>query len=417
MSQKSNADPSEALELAHLYQRAPIALCVTDREHRYVRINQLLCDINGKPMAEHVGRTVREVIPHLADQIVPMFQKVIDTAEPVLDYEVRGQTLTHPGEERVFLGNHYPLLSDAGEVSYVHTMVRDITDQRRAEERAKEAHDRLEEHVRARTKDLVRLGEELKAEAEQRVMAQEEAGRRQAELAHVSRVRSMGELVGSISHELNQPLTAVLTNAQAALRLLEKKKPDMEELQNILEDIVAADRRAGTMLRRLRAMFRKEPVAQETVHLDEVVSGVLPLVRSDALGANVTIKVEADPNLPPVQVDPIGVQQVVMNLLVNAIDAIRGLGLAAGEIEVKISRAGKDAVSVSVCDNGPGIAEKEISEVFKPFVTTKTGGLGMGLAICKSILEAHGGTITVESSSRRGCCFSFTLPLKQPPAS
>ena len=295
---------------------------------------------------------------------------MIDTAEPVLDYEVRGQTLSHPGEERVFLGNHFPLISKAGQVQYVHTMVRDITDQRRAEASLKEANDRLEERVRSRTEELVRLSEELKTEAAERVRAQEESNRHQAELAHVSRVRSMGELAASISHELNQPLAAVLTNAQAALRLIEKRKPDLEELRDILEDIVADDKRAGQVIRRLRTLLQKEPVAQETVSLAELVSGVVPLVMSEALGANITINVESAPNVPPVEVDPVQVQQVVMNLLVNAIDAIRGLGPAEGKIEVKISRAGKKGVLVTVGDNGPGIAEKDVGEVFKPFVTS-----------------------------------------------
>ena len=417
MSQNKKRDPSESLELAHLYERAPIALCVTDTDHRYVRINQQLCDINGKTIEEHVGRTVYEVIPHLADQIVPMFQGVIDTAEPVLDHEVRGETLSFPGEERVFLGNHFPLISEAGEVQYVHSMVRDITDQRRAEASLKEANDRLEERVRIRTAELVGLGEELEVAAAERVRAQEEASRHKAELAHVLRVRSMGELAASISHELNQPLTAVLTNAQTALRLIGKKKPDLEELREILEDIVSDDKRAGEVIRRLRTLLRKDPVAQETVQLDELVSGVLPLVRSDALGANVRINVKSAPNLPPVEVDPVQVQQVVMNLLVNAIDSIRGLESEGGEIEVEISRAGKQGVLVTVVDNGPGIPAKDIREVFKPFVTTKTEGLGMGLAICKSILDAHGGTISVENSAPRGCCFSFVLPLKQRAAS
>jgi signal transduction histidine kinase len=191
----------------------------------------------------------------------------------------------------------------------------------------------------------------------------------------------------------------------------------LDELHEILEDIVADDKRAGQVIRRLRALLQKEPVARETVRLDELISGLLPLVRSDALGANVRINVKSAQNLPPVEVDPVQVQQVVMNLLANAIDAIRRLESEGGDIEVEISRAGKDGVLVTVGDNGPGIPAKEISEVFKPFVTTKTGGLGMGLAICSSILDAHGGTISVESRVPRGCCFSFTLPVKQPAAS
>jgi signal transduction histidine kinase len=198
---------------------------------------------------------------------------------------------------------------------------------------------------------------------------------------------------------------------------MEKEKPDLEQLHEIIEDIVADDKRAGEVIRRLRTLLQKDPVAQEAVQLDELVSGVLPMVRSVAQGANVTINVKSAPNLPSVEVDPVQVQQVIMNLLVNAIDAIRKLEAEGGEIEVGISHAGERGVVVTVGDNGPGIPAREISEVFQPFVTTKPGGLGMGLAICKSILDAHGGSISVESGVPRGCRFSFILPLKQRRAS
>ena len=414
---KSLLGEGRALELEHLYERAPIGMCVTDENHRYLRINQRLCDINGKPMDEHVGHFLHEVIPDLADQIVPMFQGVIDTGEPVLDYEVRGGTLRYPGEERVFLGSHFPLISTSGKVQYVHTMVRDITDQKRAEAGLQRSKNQLEERVRVRTEELVRLTEELKAEVIQRVRAQEVASQQQTELAHVSRVWLMGELSASIAHELNQPLAAVLMNAQVALRLIEKEKPDLEELHEILDDIVADDMRAGQVIRRLRALLKKAPAVRESVQLDELVSNVLPLIRSDALSANINITVESAPDLPPVEVDPVQIQQVVMNLLVNAIEGIRGSELEGGDIEVEISLAGKEDVLIIVGDNGPGIPAKETSQVFEPFVTTKTEGLGMGLAICKSIVAAHGGTISVESSVSRGCRFSFVLPLRQPAAS
>ncbi len=315
------------------------------------------------------------------------------------------------------MGSHFPLISKNGKVQYVHTMVRDVTDQRRAEAGLQRSKDQLEERVRVRTKELERLTEELKAEVTQRVRAQEVASQQQTELAHVSRVWLMGELSASIAHELNQPLAAVLMNAQVALRLIEKEKPDLEELHEILDDIVADDKRAGQVIRRLRALLKKAPAAQESVQLDELVSKVLPLIRSDALSANVNITVQSAPDLPPVEVDPVQIQQVVMNLLVNAIEAIRGSELEGGDIEVEISLAGKDDVLITVGDNGPGIPAKETSEVFEPFVTTKTEGLGMGLAICRSIVAAHGGTISVESSVSRGCRFSFVLPLRQSAAS
>jgi len=127
MVQHMNEVSSEVLELAHLYERAPVGLCVTDTDHRFVRINQRLCDIHGKPREEHIGRTIHEVIPHISDQIVSVLQSVIDSSEPVLGHEVRGHTSAHPDEERAFLTDKYPLLSKTGKVVYVHSVVREVT--------------------------------------------------------------------------------------------------------------------------------------------------------------------------------------------------------------------------------------------------------------------------------------------------
>ena len=390
MRQHENDASSEELELVHLYEKAPIGLCVTDTHHRYVRINQRLCDINGKSIEEHVGRTIREVIPHLADQIVRMFQKVIDSAEPVLGYEVRGHTAAEPGEERIFLGDHCPLLSVGGRVLYVHTIVRDITDQRRAEAVLQESNEELEVRVRNRTAELEILG---------------------AKFAHVARVTAMGELLGSIAHELNQPLTAILANAQAALRLMEAGNPDMREIHEIFSDIVEADTHASEIIRRLRALLRRRPPARESIQLDELIAELLPLLRGDALAAQVRIKIEAAPNLPPIDADPVQLQQVVMNLLMNAIDAIRHSGSKDGDVRVVVSSLRGHSIMVAILDDGGGIPTESMRDVFSAFFTTKPTGLGMGLSICKTIIEAHGGTISAENLIPRGCRVSFVLPL------
>lgn len=161
--QDVNEVSSVELELAHLYERAPIGLCITDTQHRYVRINEELCGINGKSVEEHVGRTIREVLPHIADQIETMFQKVIDSAEPVLGHEVRGHTSAHRNEERIFVGDHYPLMSKDGRVLYVHTMVRDVTAQRRAETVLRDSNEELEARVKERTAQLEAVSAKLEA--------------------------------------------------------------------------------------------------------------------------------------------------------------------------------------------------------------------------------------------------------------
>ncbi len=386
-----NEGSSEELELVHLYERAPIGLCVTDTQHRYVRINQRLCDINGKSLEEHLGHTIHEVLPHLADQIVPMFQRVIDSGEPVRGHEVRGVTAAPAVEERVFLGDHFPLLSKGGRVLYVHTMVRDITAQRRAEAFLEETNEELEARVAERTAEVESLS---------------------AKFEHVARVTTMGELVGSIAHELSQPLSAILANAEAALRFMETGNPDVREIREILQDIVKDDVRAGEIMRRLRTLLQKHPAQKERVQLDELVNGLLPLTRSAALDVTARITIESAPNLPPVEADPVQLQQVIMNLLTNAIDAIRPSESAGGDIRVVLSSVREKSIKVAVRDDGPGVPAEHIGEVFNAFFTTKPNGLGMGLSVCKTIVEAHGGKISVENLVPRGCSISFVLPLK-----
>ena len=390
MGRHVNEASSEALELAHLYESAPIGLCVTDTQHRYVRINHLLSDINGVSMEGHIGRTIHEVIPDIADQVVSMFQNVIDSSEPVLAYEVRGRTSAYPGEDRIFLGDHYPLRSKAGTVLYVHTMVRDVTVERAAEAILRESNEALEVRVKDRTAELMSVS---------------------TQLAHAARVAAMGELAGSIAHEVRQPLSAILTNAQAALRFMKEDNPDVQEIHDILEDIVSDDKRAAQVITRLRSLLKKESVPRESVQLDELVDELLPLIRSEALAANIRIDREFAPNLPPVEADRIQIQQVIMNLMMNAIQAIRDSDSDGGVVRVAISSVRGDSIMVEISDDGGGVPEGAIGEVFTPFFTTKPDGLGIGLSLSKTIMEAHEGTIGVENLGPRGCCFSFVLPL------
>jgi C4-dicarboxylate-specific signal transduction histidine kinase/ABC-type uncharacterized transport system substrate-binding protein len=228
------------------------------------------------------------------------------------------------------------------------------------------------------------------------------------DLTHVGRVASMGELAASIAHELNQPLTAILSNAQVAQRLLERGDLNRDELDAILADIVADDRRAGSVIRRLRAFVRKDETQRSFVDLNAVVEDVVGLVRSDAIFRNVALAVALSPCLPRVVGDRIQLQQVVLNLVLNGLDAMqdsveRHLLVTTGTDE-------DDAVNVIVSDHGPGVPERDLQRVFEPFYTTKTQGLGMGLAIARSLVESHGGRLRVENNKNGGATFTFTIP-------
>ena len=229
-------------------------------------------------------------------------------------------------------------------------------------------------------------------------------------LTHLTRVATLGELSGALAHELNQPLTSILSNAQAALRLLERGAVDAAELRDILRDIADEDRRAGDVIRRLRALLRRGETPRQPLDVNEVTSEVLRLARSELIGHGVTVTVQLAPELPKVRGDRIALQQVLLNLIVNACDAMRQDEPLQRTLTVATTLDGEGAVRVAIVDRGAGIAAERVERVFEPFFTTKEHGLGLGLVICRSIVAAHGGHLGAENNADRGATFWFTLP-------
>ena len=508
MRNNHNSLLAEPSELEHLYRVAPVGLCLTDRDHRYVRINQKLADINGKSVAEHLGRTIKEVIPDIATQIVSMFQRVIDSGEPILDNEVRGSTAAKPGEIRIFLGDHYPLKSEDGQVRYVSTIVRDITDRKMAEEALRKAHKELERRIDERTSQLRLLLETTRAipweadartwmftyvgpqaekllgypinkwyekdfwiqhihpddrdstvtfclesshrckdyefeyrmisadgrevwlhdmvsvvssngepqalrgfmiDVTERKRAEIEVRQHRAELAHIGRVSTMGELAAAIAHELNQPLAAIAANVGAAKRFMKSGKVDLKEIGDILEDIAEDDKRAAEVILRLRSLMKKGEINIEALEVNEMIRETLVLVHSDLLIKSVGIEADLGRDLPTVQGDRVQVQQVFLNLVMNARDAVKELEHGRQRIIVRTKSSGKQGVQVAVSDYGNGIVEENLEKIFHPFFSTKPQGLGMGLAISRTIIEAHGGRLWVENNPDQGATFYFTL--------
>ena len=242
-----------------------------------------------------------------------------------------------------------------------------------------------------------------------RKRAEARAKRHLDEIAHMDRVAAMGELASSFAHELNQPLAAILSNAQAAERLLAFAPPDLAELRACLHDIIEDDRRAGEMIHRVRRLLRKEPAELQPVDLNDLARNVVALIRNDALLRNVTIELRPAVALPATQGDPIQLQQVMLNLLTNGITA--AANGSAGVRRVAMWTAAHDGhVEFGIHDSGKGIADDQLPRLFEPFFTTKSEGLGMGLAISRSIVEAHGGQISAENHPRGGATFRVWLP-------
>jgi PAS domain S-box-containing protein len=241
-------------------------------------------------------------------------------------------------------------------------------------------------------------------------MMEIETQKLRTELSRVDRAGTMGILTASIAHEINQPLTAILSNAQAALRFLTDDTQDLDEVKEALQDIISDDKRAGEIVRSIRSMMGRSGLKQEWMDFNEAVSEVLSLIRSEILLRNISLSEDLHPDLPPMHGNRISIQQVILNLVMNALEAIESHPAKNPEILVFTRPEGKEGVILSVSDNGPGIEPDHLTSIFDSFHTTKSGGLGMGLSICKSIAGEHGGKIWAENRSEGGSTFFFSLP-------
>ena len=239
-----------------------------------------------------------------------------------------------------------------------------------------------------------------------------EAEKLRRDLTHVGRVTAMGEMAASLAHELNQPLTAILSNAHAGERYLAQGEPPLDEIREILQDVVGDARRAGEVIQRLRSLLRKEETRFLPLDVNQVIREMAALVRTDAVLRNRAIDMDLAPDLPPVRGDRVQLQQVLLNLVLNGMEAMSPHG--EGRRIVLQTLQADGAVCVSVRDQGPGIPGDMLSRIFETFYTTKSEGMGMGLAISRSIVEAHGGRIWAENNPDRGATFSFTLPACPP---
>jgi PAS domain S-box-containing protein len=242
--------------------------------------------------------------------------------------------------------------------------------------------------------------------------AELEAQRHRTEVAHLSRVALMSEMSSSLAHELNQPLSAIVSNAAAGQRYIDRGEIDLEELREILGDIVSDGRRAGDVVRGIRAMVKKDLVIRQQMNLNDVVAKVVQIVSPDALLRSCEVETLLHPNLPPITGDPIQFQQVLLNLVLNAFDAMRDTPVSRRKVTIATEWNGDGAVCASVRDYGTGIPDKARDRIFDPFFTTKKEGLGMGLAIVRSIIESHGGIMAAEDPNDGGARFYFTLPVK-----
>ena len=350
---------------------APVMIWMSDTEKRGTFFNKGWLDFTGRTLEEELGEGwTQSVHPDDLGRCLAVCGGAFRARRPFsIDYRMR----KGDGRYRWVLDNGVPRHGPDGTfLGYIGSCI-DITERREAEL---------------------------------------ESARQRDELADLSRVAVLGELSGALAHELNQPLTAILSNVQAAQRILAREPPDLEEVQSILGDVVAEDLRAREVMKRLRLLMEKGEVSQHRLDVNAVVRDVLRLVNSDLLLHGVTAHTHLAGDLPAVTGDRVQIQQVLLNLIVNGCHAMNDGNGEERRLVLRTEARDGDGVLVTVSDRGAGILPGDLERIFEPFFTTHAGGMGLGLAVCRSIIGAHGGKLWASNNEGAGASFHFTLPAR-----
>ena len=281
---------------------------------------------------------------------------------------------------------------------------------KQAEEALQKANSELESKVQQRTAELARANDELRGEMRERQRAEEALQKAQAELAHITRVTTLGELMASIAHEVNQPLAAVVTNAQACLRWLALETPRLDEARAAVERIVRDSNRASEVIQRIRALVKKTEPQMVALDINDVIREAISLEQREMLSQRVSLRTELASALPPVPGDRVQLQQVVINLVMNAVEAMAPVTDRPRDMLIRSQQDDANEVLVAVRDSGMGIDSENAERLFNAFFTTKPSGIGMGLSISRSIIAAHGGRLWASPNADHGATFQFTLP-------
>jgi PAS domain S-box-containing protein len=353
-----------------LYESMMDGYVLVDMDGRILKFNESYREMTGYAGGELPGLTYRDITPekwHAAEKEIVEQQVLVRGYSDVYEKEYRAKDGTvFPIELRSFL-----LKDETGNNAGMWAIVRDISGRKQIESEARKLRE---------------------------------------DLAHVTRVSTLGELTSSLAHEINQPLAAILSNAQAAQRFLSQDQPDMKEIGEILGDIIRDDNRAAGVIRKIRALLKREETRYESLSLNDVIEEILSVIRNDTALAAVSIEKEFDAGLPAVWSDRIQLQQIILNLVLNAAESMRDAEPGPRRLTVVTSRKDGLYAEVSIRDTGPGIDMTIADRLFEPFYTTKSGGMGMGLAISRDIVKSHRGEIRAANNPDKGAAFTFTVP-------
>ena len=500
---------SESPGLQLIYETAPIGLAFLSTDCHYLMINQHLTEICGISVADHIGRSVREMVPQVAEQVEHIVQTIVRTGEPITGIEVNGQRPDGSNVERVWITYWHPLKNARGEVIGINVAAEEITERKQAEaelaasrEALRGLNEKLEQRVQAQAQErdriwnlsgdllsvadtggvllsinpawsatlgwsagelvgkhggwLVHPDDRERSQAElagllkgrqtrhlenriackdgsYRILswlavldrgliyaagrditdlkeAQEQLGALRWQLADASRRATLGAMTASIAHEIRQPLAAIATNARAGLRWLTKPDGGVKEAQAALDRIDTEVSRANEVIAGIRAMFGKDASDMRAVDVMPLVAEVLALTQGEFDAHQIVMRNDMKDGLPQVRAAPVQLQQVMLNLIMNAVEAMSGITGRERRLTVASGLDEEDNVVISIADTGSGVDASHLQRIFEPFFTTKSKGMGLGLAISRSIVEAHGGRLEASAREMEGSAFRVVLP-------
>ncbi|MDB5419523.1 MAG: hypothetical protein JWP50_2942 [Phenylobacterium sp.] len=370
---ETNNDVTERKQAEYLtgqvFESSPDWLCIIGPDYRYQRVNPVYARVWGMPAETIIGKHVVDVIG--TKRFEGPVKRALERCFAGEEVNLSGWVPDAPGRRLYLIVSYLPLRRQSEQVVAVLAIARDLTDF---------------------------------------MLASEALSAAQSDLAHVNRVATMGQLTASIAHEVNQPITAAVLNAHTALRWLGNDPPDLDEARQALGRVIDNGGRAGDVIGRIRAVVTKAPPRRSRFDLNEAVSDVIALTGHEALKHGVSVQSRLATDLPSVEGDRVELQQVILNLIMNAIEAMSGADDGPRELRLSTERDAAGGVAVAVRDSGRGLDPRTEARLFEAFYTTKPEGMGMGLAICRSITEAHGGRLWASANEPRGAVFQMTLP-------